>query len=254
MNSIKVRHIWMTLFVGLGTFAGDFLHAEGIEFLEQEPKVFLIEGFDSNDLVEIVISGQLPAENFEIIGASASVDSVHKTILLDLNIKKFEAKFFLSEPIPFVTKATIPPLSRGSYKVILKNRLVGELNIAEAVKTLNQDLDYKLATTRTIEVSLKKSKHLITLKGEYTGGPCEISFDTNIAGNTLVILPILHCYSTIKDAKAHRWVQPLYLPEELENLISGGDDVLIHVRSQIFSALRDKWIPDSVYQVIFHDR
>ncbi len=149
----------------------------GSELFSQPVKVFLLDGFDSDDLIEIPIAGYLSGLNKSVKGTRVKIDLPKKVIQIEIGVTEFEIpKHLLPLPeglIPRALVATIQtPLPRGDYKVFLGNHEEGILKIQESA---NRNVDSELFALPMSLSTISDRPHLVNSSKQETTIPSLIA-------------------------------------------------------------------------------
>ncbi|MCX6127898.1 MAG: hypothetical protein NTX25_02395 [Proteobacteria bacterium] len=165
-----MRHLFLLL--GLGLSASSALYA-----LDQNPvevdspvtKIFVPNGFDDNDNVEVIMHGDFTDTCHQVGRAEASVDEATKTVTVSATSYKYPGKFCIQSITPFIQTVSLGLVGEGNYKVVYKmdKAVKGDLNVAKR-KTESPD-DYLYATVENayIDVNFETGKQALKLQGHF---------------------------------------------------------------------------------------
>lgn len=148
--------------LGLSMYLSVTLHAQmTIE------KVFLPEGFDKNDVAQVVIQGNFSDGCYQLDNESVSLDTKNKKINIHLNYHHPENTMCIQMVSPFTKTINLGLLSEGDYQVHVEGfQRQGKLTIKPA-SSENTD-DYIYAPVEFTEVQeLSSGAISITMKGRY---------------------------------------------------------------------------------------
>lgn len=206
--------------------------------------IFSIErGFDTTDMIEVAVQGEMPNSCYRLNKGSAYVDRVHKKILI--NVEGYVAKNEVCLPMvtPYLEVIHLGPLPEGDYTVhsVLDPDTMGLLQVARSA-TDHQD-NYLYAPVDTVEVldipmgiaRDREFKQTLSLKGTYphmfTG--CMRVTDVKAyktTNNVLVVLPISSIYNK-EDCNPNDVdnYNRFHVTKNLPEALSGT--ALVHVRT-----------------------
>lgn len=229
-----MRFLWC--FAALLFFVPTLSRAEG-ESLIHSPiqKVFVPNGFDNNDNIEIVVSGNYPNTCYKTGPSLVEIDFVQKIISLTPQSFKYHSPHCADAFVSFVQTIAIGSLPEGEYKIKLSNSPAMPMNnlIVKPRFTESPD-DYLYAPVDSayLEYDPLTKQNFITLAGEYpefSDGGCasleNVQFHLS-PGPVLVVLPILSVFSDCETTQGQRrFIKKVLLPDSVP-----GGSLLIHVR------------------------
>ena len=190
--------------------------------------VFIPAGFDSNDPVEVVITGFLPNLCHKSPKAEVEVSSA----LVKINVESFyypDSKDECAEmAVPFVEVVSLGILRPGGYQVKVKGAGIGfqngELDIEAATSATIDDFNYAYVDY----IEKEPGENTVLLKG-YNPSNCfildEIEYFSN-STNTYSILPKMKRISQFCPKKMTPFSYEFTVPNELE-----ASQILLHVRT-----------------------
>jgi len=188
--------------------------------------VFSPSGFDSNDNVEVMVSGYLPDLCHKAPNAKVKVFG-NKIFVQVEAIKEDETVFCPQVVLPFLTPVSVGMLDKGNYEVVVNpgssTESTSNIKIAESTSAAIDDYIY--ANVNYVEQDA--NTRVVTLKG-YNPSPC-FELDqikhTNNKADTYSVLPVLKQVTAFCPEKMVPFTYKWTVPKELNR-----EEVLLHVR------------------------
>jgi len=229
----------------------------GSELLDSPAKVFLLNGFDSDDLIEIPIAGYLKGPEQSMKSVRANVDPQTKEIRIELGLVNFELGKGLDLPLsacgrlPFSEVVTLRnSLPGGSYTVFLGKQKVGVLEIYKSTSAPELGRFFAL-----VDAIIVKEENILLQARLPSDFEVEENISTHIQddGHILILLPEVHRDETRKFPKVVKMALiPVAIPSEFKKQLENGKEpMLIHVRIHQFSTVQNRWVPRSINRIIF---
>ena len=117
------------LFLAVVSLISHLGYADFLDDNPNEPKTFLMPpervysppGFDSNDNVQLVITGHLPSTCFRMGATTAEVDHSTKTITIHNQAYYYAHSWCATVLVPFIKTIEVGILEAGEYKVQAEN-------------------------------------------------------------------------------------------------------------------------------------
>lgn len=195
--------------------------------------LFVPEGFDNNDNVEVVVTGKFPNPCFTRNKVEVNVNG--DTIKIDVtSLSKEEQNLRLCEDlkVPFSEVVTIGNLQAGDYKLIVNQatpfELKGEIKVGEAAS--NSIDEHLYAQVDYVELGFTGGLSGDALLVGHSVSPCLVLDKVEYLSNkkdTYSILPIMKKISSDCPEKRSRIQIPVkFNPKALKN-----DKILLFVRS-----------------------
>lgn len=208
---------------------------------EKEPspvqKIFVPEGFDDNDNVEVVVHGHFPNSCMKIGPVEFDINPDSRVISLRPEVYVYQAPYCLPVEIPFVQKVALGNLAEGIWKVEAERfpdihplpLVIGKARSAAPDEALYAPVDDVLLMPEP-----QSQHHRVVVSGRWPQVPEGKCFElVNVSSklgrdNVLVVLPIAEmknegqCQSSVSNKRA------FVGGGALNQVISG--DVLVHVR------------------------
>lgn len=191
--------------------------------------VFAPKGFDSNDNVEIMVSGYLPNVCYKI--ASATPKVIGQNIYIEVKMFDYQAerKVCAQMVVPYLMQVPVGILDRGEYKINIVNNTsstigLKSINISEAYAGAVDEHVY--AAVDVIEDD--EDSRIVKLKGTNPSDCFELDRIETVSNgkDTFSILPILKQVKTECVDKKTPFEYDYRVPYDLET-----EGVLLHVRS-----------------------
>ena len=226
----KIKRFWAVSFI-LSSFAlliGHGLHAEGARPLLVELKtldIYAPKGFDSNDNVEVVVTGYLPNLCYQAPQAVANVNGKDITVKLTAMLSATNV-FCPMVIVPFHVSVSLGMLTSGEYQLKSANgEKKASLMIEEASTAAVDQFIYAQVTSVESDPTTQK----ITLNAlnpsfclEYKGLKLIPSADKKV----LSVLPIMEKVKDFCPLKMVPFSVDFELPPGLVK-----ENLLLHVRS-----------------------
>ena len=189
--------------------------------------IYVPDGYDSNDNVEVMVEGALP----NLCHKSPKVE-VHKNgneVNLKLTSLYYSAENYFCPPaiVPFLLTVNLGILNKGEYKITNGNLdgIKKDLKINEAS---TEDIDDFIYANVDYLEKVRSEKNLIRLKGYHVSDCFEldhVDFSTN-KSDTVIVLPIMRQVSEFCPRK----MMPFEYEVEVPSLVERGK-ILMHVRT-----------------------
>jgi hypothetical protein len=152
-------------------------------------KVYIPDGFDNNDNVQIVGEGMFPNPCYRYATTAVTVDHTAKTIRLNTEVYKYPG-VCIQVMMPFDRVVDVGILKEGNYSIITDNQTVGKVNI-HASKTKEPD-DYMYASVSQAYFQSKGSVNKVFLSGNFPSRCMKLKeVKSQVQNDVLVILPIV---------------------------------------------------------------
>ncbi len=144
----------------------------GSSVLVQAPveKIFVPQGFDDNDKVELVVHGHFTSSCYKMGPVDATIDAARKKIVVSAEAYYYPGAVCLQMMVPFIKsvelKGTLPT---GNYTVEVANRPTAEtstLSIARSTRPDADDFLYAAVHSATLDVDTNGDQELV-LKGQH---------------------------------------------------------------------------------------
>lgn len=161
-------------------------------------RVFVPNGFDDNDKVEIIVHGEFTSSCYKMGPVSAVIDEATKKINITAQAYYYHGGTCIQLITPFIKSVEIDRhLADGSYSIAIVDRPEAITPMLRVAKSTRQDADdffYAATTYANLEIAADGSRELV-LKGQhpYLLDGC-VKFDevkTSLGSDgTLVVQPI----------------------------------------------------------------
>lgn len=197
-------------------------------------KVFVPQGFDDNDNVEVILHGTFPNTCYKTGPSSAQIDTEAMTITIKASSYSYSGESLVCAQvmIPFIQTVNLGVVEKGTYKLVVTDRpeaTARDLEVAAALSPAPDDFLYAPADTVAVRRNAD-GQDVLALEGRYPHmfiGCMQISeLRTSLTSdNVLVVQPI----TTILDDSACSGFD--YKVEKTLTTVLPEGDYLIHVRT-----------------------
>lgn len=200
-------------------------------------KVFVPQGFDDNDNVEVIMHGHFPDSCYKTGPATVTEDIEAKQIKITVSSYRYSDTNCMKMIVPFIQSVKLGTLPTAQYKVIVsaKNRLEPS-DLSVGVRNAETPDDYLYAPVEDayIDVDDARTEHYLVLMGSYphTFVGCVMLDEvrTNLTDDGIfVVQPIMKFYETSEECKARGWKPRFNYREKISSALTAGDK-LLHVR------------------------
>ena len=129
---------------------GCFLAASSAAWADGEPrlvpspieKVFVPQGFDDNDNVEVVLHGHFPNSCYKVGPVTAQFDAATNTYTVEARSYYYTGGMLCAQMVvPFIQTASLGLAAQGTYKVVVKGRPVVEARPLDVVHSHSRGPD-----------------------------------------------------------------------------------------------------------------
>jgi len=186
----KLLLIFLSLFISINVMAG-VGGPKPILVPSKFNKLYVPEGFDSNDNVQIVAEGYSPNNCYRYAFTKVEVD--HRTRKISLASSSFKyGGDCLDVTIPYDRVLDLGILSEGTYSVIqtYDNKIIGEIHIGATEKLEADDYLYAPITQAYFKVGRCSNKVLLT--GNFPLSCMKLKeVRTNVQPEVFVLQPIV---------------------------------------------------------------
>lgn len=233
MHAWKQR-MWVLTVLGAIIGSGHAMADQPSQVTAPVAKVFVPQGFDDNDNVEVVVHGHFPSTCYKTGPASASLDEATGVITLDVKAYQYRGAMCAQVLVPFTQSIKVGTLASGTYRVEVLDRptaTIPALVVGQATTSGADDHFYAPVAQVSLEADAS-GQYVLNAEGEYpfffVGCMVIRELRTYLSpGNTLVVLPI----SELVDG-------PECAPQAMSKKFSvstpvgalAADEYLIHVR------------------------
>lgn len=190
-------------------------------------QVFIPQGFDDNDNVQIVVEGFLPSTCQRVSGTSVKKESEYE-ISVDVSYGETN-KVCLPVTIPFYRVVDLGTLKSGVYPVrVGDQKMYHELKVGKSTSGQKDEILYANVTSGYVK------NQTLTLKGIHPDSTFYVdNTKVTVQNNVIEILPIA---KTTVDIGIFVTV-PFEMSVDLSKMVKTGGTYLIHVRSLNGNAL-----------------
>lgn len=195
-------------------------------------KIYAPQGFDSNDMVQIVGEGIFRNSCYRHAQSTVVVNEAKKTVSVEVTAYKY-AGFCLEVMIPFERTVDIGILKPGKWEFVQANTAnrIGEVEVATAIKESADD--YLYAPVSQAFFQQVDGRNEVLLSGEFTNSCLSIEqVKVSVQPEAIVLQPIAKLTETA-DCKAGKF--PFSKTISVGPMNAGK--YLLHVRSMNGNAI-----------------
>ncbi|MFN8370963.1 MAG: hypothetical protein U0T83_10120 [Bacteriovoracaceae bacterium] len=223
-----MKKILASILFVLTIFMGNSFASTPVETLIPVENIYVPNGFDSNDNVELVVEGYLP--NLCHKSPSTEVKVIKDTINVTVKALQYHSSDYFCPPmiVPFIQPVSIGVLNKGLYKIIVNGKSIFEkksnINVAENTSEAVDDFVY--AKTSYVEVKAGSNKAILN---GMNPSDCYVIDEIKTISNgvdTYSVLPIMKKVRDFCPLKLVEFKEEFNIPTELKR-----DKILLHVRS-----------------------
>ena len=189
-------------------------------------QVYIPKGFDSNDHIEVVVTGELP--NLCYFGPSATAKIDGNLITIDVFAFRSAARNCDAVTVPFLITVSLGVLAEGEYQIVNSRSNLNPLNsklqvVASIAPTIDNHVYAGVDSVQRVDETSTIRMHGYNPSDCFVLDRVESIFNET---NTLTILPIM---KKVRDHCPMKMV-----PFQIEFAVPSNltdEDLLIHVRS-----------------------
>lgn len=190
-------------------------------------KIYAPDGFDSNDLVQVVAEGHFPDSCYRLADAKVEVDLANHDILLRPSALKYGG-MCLQVIVPFHRVINIGLMPVGQYKIVqaVHGAPLGEMTIRPAQSREPDDFLYAPISQAVLQnVS---GKAFVMISGVFPSSCFSMQeVRVKVEDDLIVVQPIAN-FAASRDCKSGKF--PFENTVAVPEVVSGGR-YLLHVRS-----------------------
>lgn len=159
-------------------------------------KIFVPQGFDDNDNVEVIVQGEFPDSCYQIGRTSAQVSLEKKLITVTATSYRYTGSGCTQVVSPFLQSVKLGVLTKGTYKVVFKfdEKIAASLPVSERATESPEDYLYAPVENAYLNFDQKTEKPLLTIQGHfpYMFMGCMVMREvrTKRSSDVLVVQPI----------------------------------------------------------------
>jgi sulfur carrier protein ThiS len=201
--------------------------------------VFVPKGFDSNDHVEIVVTGQLP--NTCYLRPRGEIEITGNKINIRMMATKISGDDVncIMAIVPYLVSVPLGKMTEGNYDIQINEGATSETKSAIVVEQPNSNSINNFSYANVTHVTILTREQKIVLEGFHPSSCMEIDrveIVSNESHDTYSILPILKQIGQACDQTINPFSIELVLPKE-----KGNDRVVLHVRKMDGTGLNYLW-------------
>jgi len=191
-------------------------------------KVFIPQGFDSNDNAEIIVSGTFPNSCYKMGHATKTFNKEEQKVYVNISAFYTDSENCLTIIIPYTQSVQLGTLEAGKYPVIVNSVIEKEIPIEaeDADEPEDRTDDFLYASVYGL---IQKKPGIFEVQGVFPDSCYEIKEVEVIkeSDDILVVLPKMSRKDscTGHESKPIAWNRTFKIPEDMHG------KVLIHVRT-----------------------
>ena len=154
---------------GMG-FAGLSFAAKGpISIDASVEKIFIPDGFDDNDNVEVVLHGEYPSTCYSQGQTNVNVDHENKVIKVKATSLFYPDTVCIQSITPYIQPVTVGVLQKGDYKVMYEAdaTVTRDMKVKERTTESPDDFLYAPVDNAFVEVDFSSGKQALKLQGNF---------------------------------------------------------------------------------------
>lgn len=212
---------------GVLTIATSGYSAQQEQVLISLEKVFVPKGFDSNDSVEIIVSGELP--NTCYLRPHGEVKIVDNIAIVEIKATKItdEEVVCIMAIVPYMITVPLGQLREGSYDIFINPGTASAKNSSILVERPNSNSINNFTYANVTNVETLSTQRDILIAGFHPSSCMEIDrveIFSNTNNDTYSVLPIIKQTQPICDRMIKPFTYTIHLPNAQK------DQQLLHVR------------------------
>jgi hypothetical protein len=161
-------------------------------------RLFIPEGFDDNDKVEVVLYGEFPSSCYRIDGVDVAMNAQTGRYEINASALRYDGEICAQVITPYIKPVELGILSAGTYDAVAKGNesTLAQFEVAPRRTESPDDFIYAPVTTASVSWEAGSGKQLLNLKGNYplTLVGCAILDDVKIhvtKDDVVVVQPIM---------------------------------------------------------------
>lgn len=161
-------------------------------------RLFIPEGFDDNDKVEVVLYGEFPSSCYRIDGVDVTKNAQTGRYEISASALRYDGEICAQVITPYIKPVQLGILEAGAYDAVAKGNenTLSRFEIAPRKTESPDDFIYAPVTTASVAWEAASGKQLLNLKGNYplTLVGCAIIDDVKInvtKDDVVVVQPIM---------------------------------------------------------------
>lgn len=133
-------------------------------------KVFVPQGFDDNDKVEVIVHGHFTSSCYKMGPVAATIDSARKKVVISAEAYYYPGAVCLQMVVPFIKSVELKgQVPAGNYSIEVANRPEAETTMLSITRATRPDADdylYAAVHSATLEQGTNGEQDLV-LKGQH---------------------------------------------------------------------------------------
>jgi len=201
-------------------------------------RIFVPQGFDENDNVEVVLDGDLGNTCSKLGPTSFRIDEAQRTVFIRQQAYRYASQYCIETPVSYTQPLSLGVLARGDYRLVIEGSGIGspavQAELPVAASSTNGPDDFVYAPVRDVYVDrnalggkeLTKNPTLI-LAGTFNNSCMKLKkVETRVRPNSVIeVLPIVEISGKICGSQMQDFTAGISLKGV------GPGRYLIHVRS-----------------------
>lgn len=219
---IKTKNLLLAVCTFLAS-TGTFARGEEVQILTDN--VHVPKGFDSNDNVEVVLTGTLPNTCYRRPFGEAKISG--NQVSIEMKATKLDEKdhFCIMALVPYMVSVPLGHLREGSYKVAVNSGTAEEKDNTIFVERPNSNGIDNYTYANVSSVKNIEGTNKVILEGAHPSSCMVIDrVDITVNGDTFALLPIVKQVKPICDTMMQAFSHEIELPGNI------SDDIVVHVR------------------------
>ncbi len=188
-----------TLFAAATLAASSIAFAAPIKVDAPVSRVFVPEGFDDNDQVEVILYGEFPNTCYRFADSSVERGAQGNTFTIDAQALSYEEGEICAQVLtPYIKPVALGLLEAGSFDIQVNNsQAEAALEVNARATESPDDYLYAPVTTASLGWDADSQRQLINLKGVYpeaVNGECTVISEVRVnvtQGDVIVVQPIM---------------------------------------------------------------
>ena len=158
------------LSIALVLTSGTVLAQKGpVEVNAPVEKIFIPDGFDDNDNVEVVLHGEFPSTCYNVGKTQATVDEDNKLIKVTASTYYYPDVYCIQSITPWIQPVKLGVLNQGEYDVVVTEdqNVTRSMTIKERTTESPDDFLYAPVENAEIDVDYTSGKQSLRLQGRF---------------------------------------------------------------------------------------
>jgi hypothetical protein len=168
-----MRHFILLLGLGLNVAAMASTQNQQapnpIEVPAEIERIFIPQGFDDNDNIEVVLHGNFPNTCYQVGNTEAKVDAETRTVTVSATSFQYPGTFCIQSITPWIQSVKLGLIPEGDYQVVYaKDQTVrSSLQVVRRKTESPDDFLYATVENAYIDVNAETGKQALKLQGHF---------------------------------------------------------------------------------------